>query len=334
MWMPIERDIPVPRLGAGWLIAFGTLALVAMLRPVAASGPVQDTLDPKYVTTGATMTEQECSALPEAVWIVVDGRGDCIRYYSGGLKSGSNSTVLVWFHGDVLRRRHAQGDFFTTTAQEVIGYGNNRPQALRTAMTAWAREFGRPAIFVGRPGAYGSSGDHTQRRQPREIALLDKAIEALKVRHRIGEFIMAGQSGGGGVTAALLAHRSDIVCAVMTSGALAVRERIRMKRWPADATGANTFYDPIEHVDKITGHPRLRIFVVGDPRDKQVPFATQQKYHEALKARDLPTFLIRAKSPETKQFHSLAPLGMRVAGWCAQGVATAEIERRVEETSR
>lgn len=322
------------RQGACGLLACGVLAWAATDWTVLAREPVQNTLDPRFVKTGATMTEQQCSALPEAVWVVVEASGDCIRYYSSGLKDGGNATVFVWLHGDILRRRHEQGDFFKTTAQEVIGYGNNRPEALREAMASWSRQFGRPAIFVGRPGAYGSSGDHTQRRQPREVALLDKAMETLKTRHRIGEFIVAGQSGGGGVTAALLARRSDIACAVMTSGALAVRARIKMKKWPADATGATTFYDPIDHVGEIRAHPRLRIFVVGDPLDKQVPFATQQMYHEALKARGLPTFLLRARSPETKQSHALAPLGMRVAGWCAQGLATAEIERRVDEASR
>jgi len=32
-----------------------------------------------------------------------------------------------------------------------------------------------------------------------------------------------------------------------------------MKKWPGGATGATTFYDPIEHVDEIKGHARLRI---------------------------------------------------------------------------
>src|SRR5258708_3541655 len=54
------------------------------------------------------------------------------------------------------------------------------------------------------------------------------------------------------------------------------QRRNEMKKWPGDATGMRTFYDPIEHVDEIRGHPRLRIVVMGDPRDEAVPFFTQQ----------------------------------------------------------
>jgi hypothetical protein len=315
------------------LLSFGSLVWIATSSLVLAKDPLQDTLNPKYVKTGATVSEQECSAIEEAVWVMVDGRGDCIRYYAGGLKKGKNPRVFVWFHGDRVQRQHAKGDFFKTTEQQVIGYTDNRPQVLQAMMAEWVSEFAQPAMFIGRPGVYGSSGDHTQKRQPRELALMDKTLDALKTRYRIEGFIAAGQSGGGHVTASLLAYRTDIECAVLTSAPVAVRARNEIKKWPGDATGMTTFYDPIEHVHEIKGHAHLRIFVVGDPRDKAVPFRTQQLYFEALKANKLDAHLVTANG-SGQQFHGLAPLGMRIAGWCASGAASNEILGRVAAEHR
>ena len=315
------------------LLSLSSLIWVAMSWPILAKDPLQDTLDPKYVKTGAMVSERDCSTIEETVWVVVDGHGDCIRYYGSGLKKGENPTVFLWFHGDRVQRQHAKGDFFKTTAQQVIAYADNRPQVLRAMMAAWVSEFAKPAIFIGRPGVYGSSGNHTHKRQPREVALMDKALDALKSRYSIDSFIVAGQSGGGHVTASLLAQRTDIACAVLTSAPAAVRARNEIKKWPGDATGMTTFYDPIEHVHEIKGHARLRIFVVGDPRDKAVPFRTQQLYFEALKASKLDAYLVPAKG-SGQQFHGLGPLGMRMAGWCASGAASKEILDKVAGESR
>jgi pimeloyl-ACP methyl ester carboxylesterase len=312
------------------LFGLGILMLLAsMPLSVTANDGHQDTLDPKYLISGATMSERECSALAETLWLVVDGRGDCVRYYSSGLKSGENKTIFVWFHGDLMQR-HFKGNFFNTTSHEILGYRDNRPEILRSSMARWVSQFGKPAIFVARPGTYGSSGDHKLKRQPREVDLMNKALDGLKEKYRISSLIVAGQSGGGHITAAMLAKRGDIECAVLTSAAAAVRARNKIKKWPGDATGLTTFYDPIDHVAEIQGSATLRIFVVGDPRDTAVPFLSQQKYFDAVRARGLDAHLVRAKSSDTKRFHSLAPLGMRMAGWCASGIASNEIVRRAQ----
>jgi hypothetical protein len=48
------------------------------------------------------------------------------------------------------------------------------------------------------------------------------ALDAIKARYRIGQYYLAGQSGGGTVTAAMLNMRTDIECAVISSGNVAV----------------------------------------------------------------------------------------------------------------
>jgi pimeloyl-ACP methyl ester carboxylesterase len=271
------------------------------------------------------MTEAQCAALDSSVWVVKSGQGDCIRYFGGGLDNKSNRAI-VYFHGDRLWRSWNR-DFTVTKEHKVVSYRDNDPNRLRAEMRAIAAAAGEPAIFVARPGVYGSSGNHASRRQLREVELVDGTLDALKKKHKIERFILAGQSGGGHLVGAMLARRDDIECAVLTSAVAAVGARVQARRWPADVTGARTFFDPIDHVKEIKRTASLRIFVVGDPRDTNVPFATQVLYHEALKAQGLDAHLLQA-SGRGREFHGLDHWAKRIATWCAQGVATDEIIRQ------
>jgi hypothetical protein len=130
------------------------------------------------------------------------------------------------------------------------------------------------------------------------------------------------------VVGALLARRQDVECAVLTSAVVAVRARADARRWPADVTGARTFFDPIEHVQEIKAEPALRIFVVGDPRDTNVPFATQALYQEALNSRGLDAYLLKATG-RGQEHHDIDRWARRIAIWCAQGLATDDIVPQV-----
>jgi pimeloyl-ACP methyl ester carboxylesterase len=254
------------------------------------------------------MTQQQCAKTPDGVWVVKDRRGDCIRYYSYGLKD-ENPIVLVVFHGDLMAQNGSR--------RTLVGYSDNKPEILRSDMRAIANRFGVPAIFVARPGVYGSSGDHSERRRNREVDLMNLALDELRKRHNIEQFAMAGQSGGGHIVGAMLANRSDIKCAAMSSGVVAVRARVAAKGWTADATGFRDFYDPIDHVDNIDKNPDLKIFVVGDVRDSNVPFTTQKMYFDKLTKRGLNARLVRAKGAGPEH-HGLARCGIGIAGVCAQ----------------
>jgi poly(3-hydroxybutyrate) depolymerase len=61
---------------------------------------------------------------------------------------------------------------------------------------------------MSRPGTYGSSGDHSQRRRPAEAKIISAAIDALKKKYQIQELVITGQSGGGHVTASLITNSS------------------------------------------------------------------------------------------------------------------------------
>jgi hypothetical protein len=257
---------------------------------------------------GAGMSQQQCAGASESVWIVKDGRGDCIRYYSSGLKE-ENPIVLVFFHGDLMPKRGGRGG--------LGGWSDSQPGVLRSHMRQVSHRLDIPVIFVARPGVFGSSGDHAERRRPREVALMNLALDELKKRHNIERFALAGQSSGGHLVGAMLSNRSDIKCAAMASGVVAVRARAVAHGWSADATGYRDFYDPIDHVDEIAERPDLTIFVIGDEKDSNVPFRTQRMYFDKLIKHGLNAHLVRAKG-RGRQHHGLAHCGLRIAGLCAQ----------------
>lgn len=280
-----------------------------------------DTFTREGIASGALSTAEACARHGDtAVWVEVDGRGDCIRYFHAGLRA-ANDLVHVWFHGDRLRRV-APGYF------KPLGYGGESADQQQVEADAYYRGGRIPYIHFSRPGTYGSSGFHGDRRQERNVELVLAAIDAIKQRHRIGRFAFSGQSGGGHLVGALLANRNDIACAVATSGVLAVAHRVWARGWNADATGHETYYDPIDHVDRIPVDPRRRIFIVGDPDDSNVPFSSQAEYYRRVRALGHAVELIQANGGGSEH-HSLAFEGFRIVEQCVRGVPTAEIRRSV-----
>lgn len=140
-----------------WSAAFAVCVLTcaAVARPLtdtngSATFSVEDLL------SGTTSTQPQCQAIGTAVWVTVDGKGDCIRFYAANLRAGPNPVVLVFFHGDVLDGRRV-----------LSAYDRASPDSVQKIVAAWSAESGNlPAIYIARPGTYGSSGDHSQRRRP------------------------------------------------------------------------------------------------------------------------------------------------------------------------
>ena len=163
--------------------------------------------------------------------------------------------------------------------------------------------------------------------RPHNVKTVLAAIGALKEKYSIQSFAISGQSGGGHLVGALLTDRDDIVCAVSTSGVLAVRQRNRALGWSTDITGYSDFYDPIDHVQEIPANADRRVFVVADPRDAVVPFDVQESYFKRVKELGHAVFLIEAKGRGSRH-HGLQYAGFRIIKWCVDGVSTAEILER------
>ena len=281
------------------------------------------------VLLGSTSSEAECAAYRQSLWVVVDGKGDCIRYYGDDIPD-RNAVALVYFTGDHLFRRWFK---------DGRTRGRMVPALYKDVLTeTWLRNLYRKrfddmiagraqklaALLFARPGILGSSGHHKDRRQPREVALINTALDQLKARYKIDQYALAGLSGGGHVVGAMLSKRNDVRCGVIGNGVVAVAARIAEKHWPTDATGYKTFFDPIAHVEQIAMPTGGRVFILGDPRDTIVPYRTQQLYHKELKLYGVDAHL--KPTPGTGQrFHNVRPQVLRAAAACAFGDTTEAV---------
>lgn len=276
---------------------------------------------------GKTISKEDCENLPRAVWVEHSLGQECIRYYpSGGLvttPSASASKVAVfYFHGD-----HLAG------SQPLGNYGKISPQRLINTAQTYYQKFHVPYILIGRPGVYGSSGDHKQRRRLKESYTLNAAVDAIKARYGLEKVVLAGQSGGAYTTAALLTlGRTDVQCAAASSGVYAVAELAEIKRaklgWRAkpgcDVTNYCDAYEVIDHVDGIAPDPQRIIYLIANPQDKNTVFSLQKKFADKVVAAGHRLEIIEAegKGPDG---HSLSHVSYPVAGACAAGIDPAKV---------
>jgi pimeloyl-ACP methyl ester carboxylesterase len=269
-------------------------------------------------------TREQCVGLDDAVWADAGESGsECLRYWKAGFPDGGSRRAIVYFAGDV----------WLGAGRVEKAYLGTSIEGLRRSAAIWAKNLEAPYIFFARPGTFGSSGDHMQRRRVAESKLITAALDRLKEKLKIDEFVVVGQSGGGHVVSSLLTWRDDIVCAVPTSAVSSPRIRWRMKGATRDATGYSDSYEPAERLDKRLAHPKLRVFVLGNPEDTNVVWPAQQIMADkarrgghrsggAARRRD------RARAP------FVAGFGRVVAGWCYHDISTGEIVRRAAKGLR
>lgn len=296
-----------------------------------------DVLNPK------TVSRIECEAEPDRVWVETRwqqfgmfGRRfeqtaqGCIRYFPSG-RAKRAATALLFLHGDVYSG--------SDVSQQRMNYQKAASNGSQVALSERASGMiGLPVIRIGRPGAYGSTGmSHVkERRMPIEAHLINAAIDAIKTRFGYRRLLLAGQSGGGGLAgAALTLGRTDLDCVVIASGAVSVKTRARLldpQRWQKgfDQTGQllAEVYDPIDHIDGVKKDHNRRIFILADPRDKKVGFASQKEFHEKLVAAGIPATLLIAEAADGMH-HELVMQAQQVAGWCKTGFSDAEIQSRL-----
>ncbi|MFC5610350.1 alpha/beta hydrolase family protein [Variovorax soli] len=278
---------------------------------------------------GAFSSPEQCAHVPNGLWVEVDGKGDCVRYYSHGLSESDNAVALVYIGGDVMLRS-AKGVRHITPI-----YTSTTPRKIELEMADWSAAAGRPALFLARAGIYGSSGDHNARRSHREINLLNQALDLLKDRHHITSFILTGHSAGAQIAAGLLNRRSDISAAIYSSGMLSVKQVTTFWEHRRDIPGrllydASRYYDPIDEIDRIDRHQAPEIYVISDPEDRVVPFFSQLFYVRRLRALGIHPHHIYARAPGP-QHHLLAGHAKKVAALLAREASKQEIYRAVLE---
>jgi len=279
------------------------------------------------LVAGKRTSREECEATADAVWVEHSEGTECIRYYPSSNVAGARRAAF-YFHGDLL-----EGKLVIAGA-----YRDNRASVQRKAAESLARLNGVPYIVVARPGAYGSSGLHTERRRLKEYLSLNAALDAIKARYGLEEIHLAGQSGGATTVGALLTlGRTDVVCAAASSGgydALARARDIAMQTsqtWRGcDSHGICNVYNVTDHVDGVAKSSRTRIFVIGDPTDTNTAFRYQAAFAEKLQAAGHRVSLLEGKAGGP-QHHHLAFMANRVVGWCNAGFDDARIAGLVQE---
>lgn len=301
-----------------------SLALLCLLGSCAAfaqSRPNDESFSNAIVATGRTLTRQACAVLEAqetASWVVVDGKGECLRYYAAGLAAapGPNPTVAAWMHGDIMGSKPSQ-----------IGHQEGLSVATMIDQErALSARFGVPFLFLARPGAYGSTGRFWDlRHTPREAALMNAHLDILKKRYGIAAWSLGGHSAGGTLTAQFLAIRSDIRCAVVSSGAPAYRAYLEAHSAKARLAKPESWFDPYDLLDRIPADRNRRIFVIGDPRETNVLFRVQKLYFDGLAKRGHAAWLVPLERAPAPRFHSLVDFGETATGLCAQGKATADL---------
>lgn len=257
-----------------------------------------------------------------AVWVTVRSRGWCLRYYAVGLKpDGANPLAAAWLHGDIVGSRNGTGP-----AGHQQGLG---PAAMVEQERGLSQTFHTPFIFLARPGAYGSSGNHRILASTKlEADLVAAEVDVLTSRYQIGSWVIGGHSGGGTDTAAILARRRDVRCAVISSGAPAYNAYLIAHHRPDRITSGNL--NAIDDVGKIPRSTDLRVIVMGDPRDKNVFWSVQRLYFDVLERRGVRVALLPLERGRPPEFHSLVSLAEAATGLCAEGVPTPEIEARLQ----
>lgn len=268
------------------------------------------------VLSGVQATQAQCAQTVNAVWAApASTGGECLRYWAAGFDKVSVTRAVVFFHGDV----------YTGVGKTNPSYLNTSQAAQQTAAQQIAKRLGVPYVAVGRPGTFGSSGDHMQRRRKPESEIISAALDELKKRLDVQEWVVAGLSGGGHVTASLLTMRSDIVCAVPTSAPASPRIRWEMLGRNRDTTNYADSYEPTQHLAKERMHPDIRVFVLGDPQDKNVVWPSQTVLADALNKINVPSLVIQGQGTGPDN-HVLIRSPLLVASWCAKDMSTSDIE--------
>jgi len=229
---------------------------------------------------GGVLPSSVNSELPGRIKVVVDGQSEILRFY-GSDQAGSETTPVIYLAGDVVQHRSSK----VSVHQE---YHSSSPASLQAEANEIAVRYQRTFVHLARPGIYGSSGNHMQRRRAREVDVVNQAITRLTHAFSWHKIDLVGLSGGGHLVACLMAYRRDIRRAVIASGNLAVRQRLMARGLVADVTGYDDFVDPIEMVDRVAASPPKRVLLLTDRADSIVPARFQNAYAEKLRIAGCP----------------------------------------------
>lgn len=283
----------------------------------ATTGAGAEIIKKEDMLRGITITQAQCDAISQALWLHVDGRDFCVRYYLS-TAGGEGPRPVVFLQGDQkLKLNIKTWSWIDTSEAKDI----DTDELMRTA-DRFSKMAKTTAIFVGRIGLGGTSGNHTSRHTVLELHLMNAALDALKQRYGFEGFHLAGQSGGTKLAVGVLGLRHDVACAALGSGPLSTPPPAR------NPDLARSFFDPSQNVPLLAKDRLLRPFVITDKTDKTVPVAQQTGFVDKMRAagRRVPQFFVEATDDE---HHGVQVYTELVAGGCVLGKSDEEIASAV-----
>lgn len=264
-----------------------------------------------------------CESRPDRVFVEHDLGSECIYYYATPA-TPLHRPAVFYFEGDVPTADIARP-----------GYTQSYLSEMRTVFQRLASQSGVRLVFVARPGVFGSSGNHATRRSIGEMLAMNAAVDLIKARLGLTEIVLAGQSGGSTIGAAMLTlGRRDVTCAVLGSGLLSVVEIEHAHRVQAGLPLVRPellhvyLFDPTDRLSWIEPQQARRVFVLGDPADTRTPFDQQKGFASRMRTLGHHAVAIEV-SGQGELAHSVAHHTLPAAAQCARGASDIAIERQV-----
>jgi hypothetical protein len=310
--MPISQEV---RRSIGMRRTWPMLALAGALS--AATGAAADIIKKEDMLRGVTITQAQCAAIPQAVWLNVSGHDFCVRYYLS-TAGGEGPRPVVFLQGDYFGKLDPKT---WTWADPSDAKDINTDDLVRMA-DGFSKMAKTTAIYLARIGVEGTSGNHTARKTLLELHLMNAALDAIKQRHGFEGFHLVGQSGGSKLVGGLIGLRRDIACAVSGSGPLATPGS------PKITDPGRAYFDVTQSIPLLAQNRSLRLLLVTDPADKKVPIAQQTGFVDKLRqvGRQVPQFLVEATDDD---HHGVVIYSELVAAGCVLGRTDGEIARAV-----
>jgi hypothetical protein len=212
-------------------------------------------------------------AAGNAEWLNVYGQELCVRYYLS-TAGGEGSRPVVFWNGDSngpldITQDNRSGKVIRRTWHDPSRAFDVDTDGLMAMADMFSKMTKTTAIYIGRIGVEGTSGNHMSRKTLLELQLMNAALDAIKQRYGFEGFHLAGQSGGSRLVFGLATIRHDVGCAVSGSGQLGTEK------------GSSQFGDPGQtyfeiDVPALAHNYAVRKMMITDPNDQQAPAAAEQ----------------------------------------------------------
>lgn len=292
------------------------LSLLAACQTASTYDPNALTFDTAHYHTGVETTRPVCETGAFSVWVSADGDGFCLRYFpSFGVTATDIGEAIVFFHGDL-------------TYQDVeLSYPKLTANRFYNSSVNWYQALDKHYILFSRPGTFGSTGFHPDRRyrDGREGRIINAALSAIAKRHGIGVYHLAGHSGGANVVAQALEYRDDVKCAVMAAGAMSLRDAFRRHAMYSDFDlFIGTKYNPIDHIERVRKDPKRRVFILFDPKDQIAEHHASRAYAKALAEHGHEVALVEGTAGGDAH-HDMDHTARHMAGDCADSLTNSQI---------